>query len=125
VVGGDTWARLADQFADVAYASVKGQVRTYVLHQQLLAHLQPPPAPVLDVGGGAGHQIVGWVDGSWVEGQAGVGQEPDDEAVALADAPDALFGGVGDLGQGGRGPIRELDILEVGRQLFHGVELGA
>jgi SAM-dependent methyltransferase len=56
VVGDDTWARLADQFADAAYASVKGHVRTYVLHQQLLEHLPPPPAPVLDVGGGAGHQ---------------------------------------------------------------------
>jgi SAM-dependent methyltransferase len=55
-VGDDLWARLADQFADEAYASVKGLVRTYVLHQQLLAHLPPPPAPVLDVGGGAGHQ---------------------------------------------------------------------
>jgi S-adenosylmethionine-dependent methyltransferase len=56
VVGDDIWARLADQFADEAYASVKGHVRTYVLHQQLLEHLPPPPAPVLDVGGGAGHQ---------------------------------------------------------------------
>ena len=35
----DTWAGLADQFADEAYASVKGYVRTYVLHQQLLEHL--------------------------------------------------------------------------------------
>jgi S-adenosylmethionine-dependent methyltransferase len=35
---------------------VKGHVRTYVLHQQLLEHLPPPPASVLDVGGGAGHQ---------------------------------------------------------------------
>ena len=52
----DTWAGLADQFADEAYASVKGLVRTYVMHQQLLAHLPPPPARVLDVGGGAGHQ---------------------------------------------------------------------
>jgi SAM-dependent methyltransferase len=52
----DTWAALADQFADGAYASVKGRVRTYVLHQQLLEHLPAPPAPVLDVGGGAGHQ---------------------------------------------------------------------
>jgi S-adenosylmethionine-dependent methyltransferase len=56
VVGDDTWAGLADQFADEAYASVKGRVRTYVLHQQLLEHLPAPPAPVLDVGGGAGHQ---------------------------------------------------------------------
>lgn len=52
----DTWAALADQFADGAYASVKGRVRTYVIHRQLLEHLPPPPAPVLDVGGGAGHQ---------------------------------------------------------------------
>ena len=55
-MGDDTWAGLADKFADEAYASVKGRVRTYVLHQQLLEHLPSPPAPVLDVGGGAGHQ---------------------------------------------------------------------
>ena len=52
----DTWAGLADQFADGAYATVKGHVRTYVMHQQLLEHLPPAPATVLDVGGGAGHQ---------------------------------------------------------------------
>ncbi|MGI8522257.1 MAG: methyltransferase [Nocardioides sp.] len=52
----DTWAGLADRFADGAYATVKGRVRTYVLHQQLLEHLPAPPARVLDVGGGAGHQ---------------------------------------------------------------------
>jgi SAM-dependent methyltransferase len=56
VVGDDTWADLADKFADEAYASVKGHVRTYVMHQHLLEHLPAPPAPVLDVGGGAGHQ---------------------------------------------------------------------
>jgi len=55
-VDDDTWADLADQFADEAYASVKGLVRTYVMHRQLLEHLPAPPAPVLDVGGGAGHQ---------------------------------------------------------------------
>lgn len=52
----DPWAGLADRFADEAYASVKGYVRTYVMHQHLLEHLPAPPAPVLDVGGGAGHQ---------------------------------------------------------------------
>jgi S-adenosylmethionine-dependent methyltransferase len=56
VVADDTWAGLADQFADDAYASVKGFVRTYVMHQQLLEHLPSAPASVLDVGGGAGHQ---------------------------------------------------------------------
>ena len=55
-VGEDTWADLAGLFADQAYASVKGYVRTYVMHQHLLEHLPPPPATVLDVGGGAGHQ---------------------------------------------------------------------
>lgn len=55
-MGEDTWAGLADQFADGAYTSVKGRVRTYVMHQQLLEHLPAPPASVLDVGGGAGHQ---------------------------------------------------------------------
>ena len=35
---------------------MKGYVRTYVMHQHLLEHLPAPPAPVLDVGGGAGHQ---------------------------------------------------------------------
>ena len=52
----DTWASLADQFAGDAYASVKGYVRTYVMHRHLLDHLPPAPAAVLDVGGGAGHQ---------------------------------------------------------------------
>jgi S-adenosylmethionine-dependent methyltransferase len=55
-VGEDIWAGLVDRFADGAYATVKGYVRTYVMHQQLLEHLPPPPANVLDVGGGAGHQ---------------------------------------------------------------------
>jgi S-adenosylmethionine-dependent methyltransferase len=55
-VSDDAWADLADTFVDEAYATVKGKVRTFVLHQQLLAHLPEPPATVLDVGGGAGHQ---------------------------------------------------------------------
>lgn len=57
-VSDDPWAstRLAELFADEAYASVKGYVRTYVMHHHLLEHLPAPPASVLDVGGGAGHQ---------------------------------------------------------------------
>jgi SAM-dependent methyltransferase len=35
-----------------------GQVRTYVLHQHLLRHLPPPPAEIVDIGGGAGHQAM-------------------------------------------------------------------
>jgi SAM-dependent methyltransferase len=52
----DSWAALADRFADEAYASVKGYVRTYVMHHHLMEHLPKAPATVLDVGGGAGHQ---------------------------------------------------------------------
>ncbi|MBN9112010.1 MAG: methyltransferase domain-containing protein [Pseudonocardia sp.] len=52
----DEWAELADAFVDGAYATVRGRVRTQVLHRQLLDHLPPPHAAVLDVGGGAGHQ---------------------------------------------------------------------
>jgi SAM-dependent methyltransferase len=52
----DIWAGLFDPFVDGAYATAKGYVRTYVMHEQLLAHLPSPPASVLDVGGGAGHQ---------------------------------------------------------------------
>jgi SAM-dependent methyltransferase len=57
-VGDANWAdpNLAHLFADEAYASVKGFVRTYVMHQHLMEHLPEPPATVLDVGGGAGHQ---------------------------------------------------------------------
>lgn len=52
----DIWASLVDQFADEAYASVKGYVRTYVMHQHLVENLPKMPATVLDIGGGAGHQ---------------------------------------------------------------------
>jgi len=54
----DPWAssQLASRFVDGAYATVKGYVRTYVMHHQLLDHLPAPPASVLDVGGGAGNQ---------------------------------------------------------------------
>lgn len=52
----DDWAGLADAFVEGAYRTVKGQVRTQVLHQHLVRHLAPPPATILDVGGGAAHQ---------------------------------------------------------------------
>lgn len=52
----DAWEALADPFVEGAYASVKGRVRTFVLHQQLLRHLSGPPASILDIGGGAAHQ---------------------------------------------------------------------
>ena len=56
----DSWAnvRVANLFTDQQDATVKGYVRTYVLHHQLLDHLPAPPASVLDVGGGAGPPVV-------------------------------------------------------------------
>ncbi|SFW70584.1 methyltransferase [Amycolatopsis australiensis] len=86
----DTWAGLAGRFADDAYSSLKGRVRTAVLHRQLLAHLPPPPASVLDVGGGAGHQ-------SFPLAQAGYDitlLEP--SAAMLGKARDRLPGGLRD-----------------------------
>jgi SAM-dependent methyltransferase len=55
-VDDDSWSGLVDRFVDGAYATAKGYVRTYVMHEQLLTHLPNAPASVLDVGGGAGHQ---------------------------------------------------------------------
>lgn len=52
----DAWAAHAPAFVDGHYRSVRGRVRTHVIHRQLLDHLPPPPAAVVDVGGGAGHQ---------------------------------------------------------------------
>lgn len=55
-VDDDAWEGLADLFVDEAYSTVKGYVRTYVMHHHLLDHLPAPSATVLDVGGGAGNQ---------------------------------------------------------------------
>ena len=53
---GDEWAAVADQFVRSMSTSVKGRVRVHLVHQHLLAHLPAPPAAVVDIGGGAGHQ---------------------------------------------------------------------
>ena len=55
-MGEDAWAHLAGPFVDGHYGSLRGRVRTYVLDRQLRWHLPPPPARLVDVGGGAGHQ---------------------------------------------------------------------
>jgi S-adenosylmethionine-dependent methyltransferase len=52
----DAWATLAGPFVDGHYGSLRGRVRTYVIDRQLRWHLPPPPARLVDVGGGAGHQ---------------------------------------------------------------------
>ena len=52
----DAWAALADPFVEGAYATVKGQVRTYVLHGQLLRHLPAPAGSGARRRRGAAHQ---------------------------------------------------------------------
>jgi SAM-dependent methyltransferase len=54
---GSSWEEgLADRFVGHHYGSLRGHVRTHVIHRHLLDHLPPPPLTVVDVGGGAGHQ---------------------------------------------------------------------
>ncbi|HEY7145847.1 MAG TPA: methyltransferase [Streptosporangiaceae bacterium] len=54
----DQWAPLAERFAAQHYATLRGRVRTYVIGAHLRAHLPPPPAALVDIGGGAGHQSI-------------------------------------------------------------------
>jgi SAM-dependent methyltransferase len=53
----DAWATLAGRFVDGHYGSLRGRVRTHVIHQHLTAHLAPS-STVVDVGGGAGTQSI-------------------------------------------------------------------
>src|SRR4029079_9560334 len=54
----DAWAPLADQFVDGHYGSLRGRVRTHVIDAHLRERLARPPLRIVDVGGGAGHQIM-------------------------------------------------------------------
>jgi len=54
----DEWAPFVEPFVDVHYGSLRGRVRTHVIDAHLAAHLTSPPARVVDVGGGAGHQSI-------------------------------------------------------------------
>ncbi|MEP6624730.1 MAG: methyltransferase [Acidimicrobiia bacterium] len=54
----DAWAALGERFVDEHYGSLRGRVRTHVIHEHLRRHLGPPPQRVVDVGGGAGNQSV-------------------------------------------------------------------
>lgn len=55
---GDAWDALGARFVDVHYSSLRGRVRTEVIHAHLMAHLPASPCAVVDVGGGAGHQSI-------------------------------------------------------------------
>jgi S-adenosylmethionine-dependent methyltransferase len=54
----DPWAALAERFVDGHYGTLRGRVRTYVISAHLREHLPPPPAALVDVGGGAGNQSI-------------------------------------------------------------------
>jgi len=53
----DDWQQLGDRFVDEHYSSLRGRVRTHVVHEHLRTHLTAP-ANIVDVGGGAGHQSI-------------------------------------------------------------------
>ncbi|HEX6257307.1 MAG TPA: methyltransferase [Euzebyales bacterium] len=52
----DPWAALAPAFVDRHYATARGRTRTRVIDAHLRWHLPEPPAPLVDIGGGAGTQ---------------------------------------------------------------------
>ena len=54
----DPWAPRAERFVDAHYATLRGRVRLYVIGSHLREHLPPPPARLVDVGGGGGNQSV-------------------------------------------------------------------
>ncbi|MDZ7675818.1 MAG: hypothetical protein U5K30_12225 [Acidimicrobiales bacterium] len=54
----DPWADHVEEFVDRHYSSLRGRVRTHVVHQHLVEHLPAPPARIVDVDGGAGHQSI-------------------------------------------------------------------
>lgn len=51
----DVWDAAGADFVE-QYDRLYGQVRTHVIDRQLREHLPPPPATVVDIGGGAGNQ---------------------------------------------------------------------
>jgi len=57
-VTADNWAPLVERFVDGHYGNLRGRIRTYVIDRHLRMHLPPPPARLIDVGGGAGNQSI-------------------------------------------------------------------
>jgi S-adenosylmethionine-dependent methyltransferase len=54
----DAWAPLVERFVDAHYSSLRGRVRTHVIHEHLKQHMRSAPQRVVDIGGGAGNQSV-------------------------------------------------------------------
>jgi SAM-dependent methyltransferase len=107
----DRWAALGEQFVGQHYGSLRGRVRTHVIHGHLIRHLPAPPRAVVDVGGGAGNQsiplarlghavtIVDSSPGMLDRARQRLATEPAEVAAAVrlveadgADAPEALDG---------------------------------
>jgi S-adenosylmethionine-dependent methyltransferase len=53
----DEWDDAGARFVR-GYETLRGRTRTHVIDQHLAGHLTPPPARVVDVGGGAGTQSI-------------------------------------------------------------------
>ena len=84
-MGDPRWDAVASDFVG-HYAHLYGQVRIHVVHAHLMDHLPPPPAAVVDIGGGAGNQSIGLA-------RAGYGVTiVDPSAVMLAEATQLLAG---------------------------------
>jgi hypothetical protein len=69
--------------------------------------------------------FVGWVDGSWVEREAGVGQEPDHQILVFADPLNAPLGGVGDAAKVVVGRFASSTALRLAHRYSTGFSSGA
>jgi SAM-dependent methyltransferase len=118
----DAWSSLADRFVDKHYGSLRGRVRTRIVHQHLLAHLAPPPLHIVDVGGGAGHQSIPLAregyDVTIVEPSASMLERAEQLIAAEADA---VAGRVRLLEAPGEQAPAALDGRRYGGVLCHGV----
>lgn len=59
-----------------------------------------------------------------MDGESGVGEKGPGEVIVLVGAVDALFGGVGAIGEVVVGKVGEFAFLERGPRQFHRGELG-
>jgi len=56
-MGEDPYSALAEPYVEHC-GSLRGLVRTHLVHRQVTAHLPCAPALIADIGGGAGHQAI-------------------------------------------------------------------
>lgn len=120
--GDDTWGELAERFVDRHYGSIAGRVRTYVIGRHLAEHLVEPPAPVADIGGGAGTQSIPLArlgyDVTLVDSSPGM---LDRAAAALAAEPPAVRRRVTLVPGEGTDAVAQLGAAAFAAVLCHGV----